>query len=482
MNPININDLFQEGFIEELDKIVKSLQAAMGTVAQKITEVKGAAEKLSGTPIANNQAESTRKWAYQVQALNDEYKSLLQEYGIIAKEVSEVTTVQRDQNQILKLQQQYAEAAEGSFNKLSAEYRLLKVAANALDPSVKENAKNFKYLQERMADLYNTMNKYQQSTGKYSMQVGDYTKALNGLSLSTQQILREMPTLANSTSQFFMAISNNVPIFIDNFKRARQELGSFSAALTGTLRALLSWQTLLLAVLTILPKVAKAIHDKKKAQQEANKEMAEQIDHLKQIHKAMLAAAQAEEASVVKLNLINSALHDVNRSEEERIRIGGELKELYKEQLENYSAEEIALGKADGLINTITDSLKRQAKARALVNRLTEAYTSQMEAEDRMMAAGTTRLKGGAAGMATVAALSRYMQANELSAREAKKLLPGVTDEIIKQVEAFRAAQKETKEYGATIEGLSKEIDVLALFDSNKGGGGGGRNIGGGKF
>lgn len=472
MNPININDLFQEGFTEELDKIVKSLQTLMGTVTEKIGEVRAAATKLAATPMPTTHTEETRKMATAARALSDEYKSLLQEYGIIAKEVSEVTTVQRDQNQILKLQQQYAEAAEGSFNKLSAEYRLLKVAANALDPSIKENAKNFKYLQERMADLYDTMNKYQQSTGKYSMQVGDYSKALNGLSLSTQQILREMPTLANSTSQFFMAISNNVPIFLDNFKRARMELGSFSAALGGTLRALFSWQTLLLAVLTILPKVAKAIHDKKKAQQEANKEMSEQIDHLKQIHKAMVAAAQAEETSVVKLNLIKAALQDVNRSEEERIKIGGELKELYKEQLANYSAEEIALGKADILINNITASLKRQAQARALVNKLTEAYTARIEVEDKMMSAGQTRLKGGVAGNTTIAALSRYMRETELSASEAKRLLPGITDEILKQVEAYDTARKQVKEYDATIEGLSKKIDVLALFDTDKDGGG----------
>lgn len=476
MNPIKPEDLFSTDFTEKLDDIVSKLEVAMNTITSKMSEVQQAAKRLANTNASSGAAQSTRQHAAAVQALSEEYKSLLRDYGIYANTLEEVTSVQRDQNQILKLQQQYTEAAAGSFNKMSAEYRLLKVAANALDPSVKENAKNFKYLQERLSELYSTMNKYQQSTGKYTMQVGDYSKALNVLSLSTQQILREMPTLANSTSQFFMAISNNVPIFIDNFKRARQELGSFSAALSGTLTALFSWQTLLLAVLTILPKVAKAIHDKKKAQQEANKETAEQIDHLGQIHRAMLAAAQAEEASVVKLNLIRAALHDVNRSEEERIRIGGELKELYKEQLENYSAEEIALGKADGLINTITASLKRQAQARALVNKLTEAYTSQMEAEDRMMAAGTTRLGRGVAGMSNVAALSRYMKEAGLDAKEARKLLPGVTKEILNQVDAYEKARNEVKEYGKTIEGLSKEIDVLALFDTEGGGKGrGGR-------
>lgn len=477
MNPIRPEDLFAPEFTGGIDKIVESLKSAVQTLTNEIDKVKKAASTLASTPIATNQAESTRKWAESVGTLNAQYKALLKDYGLIYNELSEVTTVQRDQNQILKIQQQYTEAAEGSFNKLSAEYRLLKIAANALDPSIKENARNFKYMQDRMAELYSAMNKYQQSTGKFSMQVGDYSKALNGLNLSTQQILREMPTLANSTSQFFMAISNNVPIFIDNFKRARQELGSFSAALTGTLRALLSWQTLLLVVLTILPKLAKAIHDKKKAQEEENKKMAEQIDHLKQIHSAMVAVAQAEATSVIKVNLLVGAINDLNRANSERIEAAEILKGLFKEQLQNYSAEEIALGKAQVAIDNITASLKTQAKARAIINKLTEAYNAQIEAEDRMMTAGATRIKGAPAGMVTVAALSRYMKEAGLSDREAKKLLSGVNDEVIELVHNYDQAKKEVKEYGTTIEDLSKKVDLATLADNKTGGGGGEKEL-----
>ena len=120
--------------------------------------------------------------------------------------------------------------------------------------------------------IMNEMKAMQEATGKSTLSVGDYGKALNGLNISTQQVLREMPTLANSVSQFFIAISNNIPIFVDNFKRASAELGGFTKAVGATLKAVMSWQTVLLVLLTVLPKVAKAIHDKKKAQEEANKE------------------------------------------------------------------------------------------------------------------------------------------------------------------------------------------------------------------
>lgn len=466
MNPISPKDLFSENFVTDLDTIIKALETASATITQRMGEIKNAATQLNSTPIATNQAESTKKLADTVGVLNNEYKALLKEYGILANEISEVTTVQRDQNQILKLQQQYAEAANGSFNKISAEYRLLKIAANALNPNLKENANLLKLITQRLAEAHEEMNMWQQSTGKFSMQVGDYSKALNGLNLSTQQILREMPTLANSTSQFFMAISNNVPIFIDNFKRARQELGSFAAALRGTLTALFSWQTILLAILTILPKVAKNIHDKRKAQEESNKQMQEQINHEKQYHNALVSASQAEAQSVVKINLLVDALQDLNRAENERIEAANILKGIYKEQLENYSAEEIALGKAQAAIDNITASLKRQAQARALVGKLTDLYAKQVEAEDRTMATGTTRIKGGLpGGITTIASLSRYMRETDLSQKEAKRLIPGVTDEILEQVKAYDKARKELREYEKAIDAISKRIDVLALAD-----------------
>lgn len=455
MNPITTSDLFQEGFSDELDRIVKSLQSALGTVTQKINEVKGAAEKLSATPIATNQAESTRKWATQVQWLNDQYKSLLQEYGIIADEVKEVTNVQRDQNQILKLQQQYATAAEGSFNRLSAEYRLLKIAMNALDPAAKENAKNFERLQKRAAELYETMNDYQKSTGKYTMQVGDYSRALNGLNLSTQQILREMPTLANSTSQFFMAISNNVPIFLDNFKRARQELGSFSAALKGTLTAIFSWQTVLLVVLTVLPKVAKAIHDKKKAQQEANKETKEAFDREKELLSVEEKIAKSEQQNIAQLKTLYAITQDVTRSDKERLEAANALQKTYPDRLANLSQEEILAGNAKTAIDDLTNSLIMQARARGYLN---EIEKLSQQAAEKNIALQRERAK-------QVGQETKLAEATARAEKEGRATVMGGTagaavTSTVAGTEERKAAQA-VKETAAAINTLDSELQDI---------------------
>lgn len=85
------------------------------------------------------------------------------------------------------------------------------------------------------------------------------TQSFNGLNMSIQQIAREMPSLAMGPQMFFMAISNNLPIFADAVARARLEY----EALTKTgqkatpvwkqiLSSLFSWQTLITTGIMLL--------------------------------------------------------------------------------------------------------------------------------------------------------------------------------------------------------------------------------------
>lgn len=72
----------------------------------------------------------------------------------------------------------------------------------------------------------------------------------SGLNMSIQQIAREMPSLAMGPQMFFLAISNNLPIFADNVQRAREEydmlVKSGQKAVPvwkQILKSLFSWQT-----------------------------------------------------------------------------------------------------------------------------------------------------------------------------------------------------------------------------------------------
>lgn len=84
-------------------------------------------------------------------------------------------------------------------------------------------------------------------------------KQYNGLHMSIQQIAREMPSLAMGPQMFFLAISNNLPVFADEIARARQEYDALVASgQKGTpvwrqvLSSLFSWQTALTTGIMLL--------------------------------------------------------------------------------------------------------------------------------------------------------------------------------------------------------------------------------------
>lgn len=88
--------------------------------------------------------------------------------------------------------------------------------------------------------------------------VGQFTRNLNGLSFSMQQVARELPSLAISPQLFFLAISNNLPILRDNIERVREQNKLLAASGQATVpvfrqlvSSLFSWNTSLIAGITI---------------------------------------------------------------------------------------------------------------------------------------------------------------------------------------------------------------------------------------
>ena len=85
------------------------------------------------------------------------------------------------------------------------------------------------------------------------------TQSFNGLHMSIQQIAREMPSLAMGPQMFFMAISNNLPIFADAVSRARLEYEALTKAghkatpvWKQIATSLFSWQTALTTGIMLL--------------------------------------------------------------------------------------------------------------------------------------------------------------------------------------------------------------------------------------
>lgn len=444
---------------KQYQQLVKTLS---GQVANYTAALKGeaSARKAASTAAKEGQA-TTQTLAESYSSLN----ALIRETGV---DINALLTTQKQQDIATKNGAVANTALAGSYNQLYAQYNLVKNVLNAMGTEMRNNTAIGKKWEAEALRMMDSMKQMQEATGKHTLSVGDYSKAFNGLQISTQQVLREMPTLANSLQQFFIAISNNVPIFVDNLQRVQRETGSWAIAMKGVLASIFSWQTALLVLLTILPRIAKAIRDKKKAQDEANDSTKKAISLLGLLHEAMLAVAKAEAEDAAKLTTLVHISQDHERSLDERIKAAGILKDIYKEQLGNYSAEEIALGKAKTALDNITEALKRQAKARALLNKITEAYIGQIDAEDKAIEAGKTKISEY--GLQNVEGLYNYIQNlmrttsfSEEHIRKQIALVEKGNKNIWKQYDIYKQAKKEVKAYGDAIVALEKRIPVDGL-------------------
>ena len=172
----------------------------------------------------------------------------------------------REANQIAQLQATIANSAEGSYNRLSAQYTLNKIRLNQMSAAEREAADSGKKLEAETNAIYQQMIKLQEATGNYRLSVGHYQKTWDGLGISISQVVRELPAAAVSLNTFFLGISNNIPMVVDEINRLRKknELlraeGKETVSVTKSIvKSLFSWNTALVVLLTVFSMYGKEI-------------------------------------------------------------------------------------------------------------------------------------------------------------------------------------------------------------------------------
>ena len=172
----------------------------------------------------------------------------------------------REANQIAQLQATIANSAEGSYNRLSAQYALNKIRLNQMSAAEREAADSGKKLEAETNAIYQQMIKLQEATGNYRLSVGHYQKTWDGLGISISQVVRELPAAAVSLNTFFLSISNNIPIVVDEINRLRRQNellaaeGKEQISVTRSIvKSLFSWNTALVVLLTVFSMYGKEI-------------------------------------------------------------------------------------------------------------------------------------------------------------------------------------------------------------------------------
>lgn len=450
----------QAGNVEQLYSAYQELTKAITECNKNLANLSSAQAKAVSS--ARSAVSAQKEQAQGQMSLAQAYSTLsglIQQTGV---SVEQLLQSQRQLNIAQKNGEVAAKSATGSYNQLYAQYNLIKNVLNAMSTEMR-NAEGVGKLWEAEAlRIMNAMKGMQEATGKHTLSVGDYSKAFNGLSIATQQVLREMPTLANSMQQFFIAISNNVPIFVDNLKAVQKETGSWVTAMKGVLSSLFSWQTALLVVLTILPKIAKAISDKRKAVEEDNDSILKNYDLLKLDAEATRNAYQEVVRQTTQLKVLYGISQDVNRSWGDRIAASKELKVEFKDELANFTAEEIALGKAKTAIDELLPSLVAQAEAKAYLNEISnltiKAYDLEKQARKAKADVDTAATNVEVANANRIAGMNQIIGESALAYDQRQIML------LNRVKEAEKGLQKATKKYedlGTAQKNVADEIKEL---------------------
>lgn len=243
--------------LSEVEKAEQRLAYLQSDEGKRLTELKRKISELTSSrrqqqatidPIAQAQ----QKLAYAQSEENQQLKL----YSTQIKEA----------NRVAQLQATIAASAEGSYNRLSAQYELNKIKLNQMSAAEREAADGGKKLETETNALYQQMIKLQEATGNYRLSVGHYQRTWDSLGISISQVVRELPAAAVSLNTFFLGISNNIPMVVDEINRLRaqnkllQAEGKATVSVTGSIvKALFSWNTVLVILLTVFSMFGKQI-------------------------------------------------------------------------------------------------------------------------------------------------------------------------------------------------------------------------------
>lgn len=282
--------------------------------------------------------------------------------------------------------------AEGSLAGLRAELSKLNAQYDNLSRTDREGDIG-KGLQENINKVTKEIKDAEFATQRFYRNVGNYP---NQLSFSIQQVARELPSLANGAQTFFLAISNNVPMLLDQVKLARKEFAEAVAAGRDAVpvwkqffTSLISWQTAIVVIITLLSAYGKEIIGfvgglfKQKEAFDAAAKAAEDYN------KTMTEARTQGAKDVAQLQTLYGVATDVKRSIDLRREAVALLRREYPAYLQHLSDEEIMAGKAAGAYKLLRDQMLEMAKTRAIMDRLTELNAAQVSAEYEAVAKAT---------------------------------------------------------------------------------------------
>lgn len=296
--------------------------------------------------------------------------------GLYAKQV-----IAQLEQELLELQKQYRNAMAAGTN---TDAQMADI--QALQGVIRQLKAELQGLEEQ-----------KKKTGSTPLMGDDPAPKLNNVRMSMQQIARELPSLAMGPQMFFLAISNNIPMFTDALSSARQEYEALTKAgkkatpvWKQVLSSLFSWQTALAALITL-----SVVY---------GKEIGGWVKSLFGVKDAALSVAKAQEK-------VNESFRNSSSDVAEQVTLVRSLSERWKELGDNMSDKK----------QFITENKKEFGKLGVEVGNVNDAENLLVDNTDVFIGAMILRTEAAAAfKLATEQTEKALKKQNEIEERRKK--------------------------------------------------------------
>lgn len=226
-NPIYYRDLITPdnsitNLIAQLDELISKYESAKSKIQGAAAEAAKSMGNLSGA--TEEQRQQISMLTAESDKLAAAYKKSNDAESETYRRRQQVIAAVKEQQRIDKLVVELNNAKEGSYNRLSAQYRLNKIRLNEMSAEERKGTESGRQLETETRAIYEEMSRLQQATGKYTLEVGHYQNALKALPGPIGQVVTGF---TNMRTQLHSIGTSGLPL-------GAKALQGFTTVLSGT--------------------------------------------------------------------------------------------------------------------------------------------------------------------------------------------------------------------------------------------------------
>lgn len=291
-------------------------------------------------------------------------------------------------------------SANDSYQEQSLQLERLRKAYRMLSTEA-ANSKLGVELQKNIAALDTQVKSVDKSLGQHQRNVGNYVSTWDGMGNAINQLTREFPAFSVSLQTGFLAISNNIPILVDQISRIRKENAALrEEGLKGVpvwkqiAKSAFSLNTLLSVGITLLTVYGKDIFEwgknllssssSAKAASEAQRDLNSSTGDYA---KALKNSTSSYGENLVTLRNLqaewNNLGDNLNKQKQFIIDNASEFKKLDVSVTDVNDAENLLVDNTETFINAMSLRAQAAAAQKLAQEKYTEALQKEIEAENR---------------------------------------------------------------------------------------------------